>query len=190
MLGISNLHKKSSTARVSEACRTERRPPNAGNLRAKGGAMRTADEANWRLEQADSAQRSALVIIWTVQIRTHHIFREFCHLGLCQHTMRSNAWTSLEEYEFLTEYIPRFLKQQGIRVIFPLLAEVADAFLLKFPSRSEKFNRDSLIPVRCTLSCSLPLLIFSENPLLVWKSHSRRGQGWRCQTHSRPLREG
>ena len=173
MLGISNLHKKSSTARVSEACCTERRPPNAGNLRAKGGAMRTADEANWRLKQADSAQRSALVIIWT-----HHIFHEFCHLGLCQHTMRLNAWTSLEEYEFLTEYILRFLKQQGIHVIFPLLAEVADAFLLKFPSHSEKFNRDSLIPVRCTLSCSLPPLIFSENPLLVWKSHSQRGQGW------------
>ena len=105
--------------------------------------------------------------------------------------MRSNAWTSLEEYEFLTEYIPRFLKQQGIRVIFPLLAEVADAFLLKFPSRSEKFNRDSLIPVGCTLSCSLlPLILSLENPLLVRKPHSRRGQGWRCQTHSRLVREG
>ena len=178
MLGISNLQKKSSTARVSEACHTEHRPPNAGNLRAKGGAMRTVDEANWRLKQADSAWRSALVIIWTVQIQTHHIFHKFCHLGLCQHTMCLNTWMSLEEYKFLTEYIPRFLKQQGIRVIFPLLAEVTDAFLLKFPSCSERFSRDSLIPVCCTLSCSLPLLIFSENPLLVWKSHSQRGQGW------------
>ena len=83
--------------------------------------MRTADEANWRLEQADSAWRLALVIIWTIQIWTHHIFCKFCHLGLCQYTMRSNAWTSLKESEFLTEYIPRFLKQQGIRVIFLFL---------------------------------------------------------------------
>ena len=92
--------------------------------------------------------------------------------------MHLKVWMSLEEYEFLTQYILWFLKQQGICVIFLLLAKVADAFLLKFLSRSEKFNQDSLILVRRTLSCSLlPLILSLENPLLVWKPHLQRGQG-------------
>ena len=90
-------------------------------------------------------------------------------LRWCQHTMRKNAWTTLEEYQFLGGYIPRFLKQQESRILAPFLAEVAKAFLAKFPSRCPQFDRDSLIPVRRLFSLFLTFphsLI--EDPHLVW----------------------
>jgi hypothetical protein len=85
-------------------------------------------------------------------------------------TMRKNAWTTLEEYSFLETYIPRFLKQQEIRIVAPFLAEVAAAFLEKFPSHRKEFDRESLVPVILFRSfVPLPFLILTlENPHLVW----------------------
>ena len=54
--------------------------------------------------------------------------------------MHSNAWTTLEEYNFLEGYILWFLKQQETGVVAPFLAEVTMAFLAKFPSRSAEYN--------------------------------------------------
>lgn len=62
--------------------------------------------------------------------------------------MRSNAWTTTEEYNHLTGLIPQFISQQEIRVIAPWLAGEAAKFFEKFPSRSAEFDRDSLIEVR------------------------------------------
>ena len=74
--------------------------------------------------------------------------------------MRRNAWTTVEEYEFLTGYIPRFVKQQEVRVVAPLLVEVATKFLTKFPSRSAMFDQDSLVVVS-----QIPLLV--PHPSLI-----------------------
>ena len=65
--------------------------------------------------------------------------------------MRSNAWTTLEEFEFLEDLIPQFLAQQELRVIGPWLAGTATTFFAKFPSRSTEFDRDRLTKVRPTL---------------------------------------
>jgi len=62
--------------------------------------------------------------------------------------MRSNAWTTLEELEFLEALIPQFVTQQGVRVVGPWLAEKATAFFAKFPSRSAEFDRDRMTNVR------------------------------------------
>jgi hypothetical protein len=47
---------------------------------------------------------------------------------------RSNSWTTNEERSLLLGYIPRFHKQQEIRIIAPFIIEVAMDFLAKFPS--------------------------------------------------------
>ena len=62
--------------------------------------------------------------------------------------MRSNAWTTVEEFDFLTERIPQFICQQEVRSIAPWLAGVATNFFVKFPSRSAVFGRDQLTNVR------------------------------------------
>ena len=86
--------------------------------------------------------------------------------------MRKSAWTTLEEYVFLCAYIPRFLKQQEVRVVAPFHAEVSSAFLDKFPSRRSEFSRESLLPVSCThlvpLSSLIPPSLLLEDPQLVW----------------------
>ena len=65
----------------------------------------------------------------------------------CQRTMRSNAWTTLEEFNFLSDLIPQFVSQQEIRVVGLWLAEMAAAFFTNFPSRSAQFDRDRLTKV-------------------------------------------
>jgi hypothetical protein len=85
--------------------------------------------------------------------------------------MRKSAWTTLDEYLFLEGYIPRFLKQQEVRVVASFLAEVAAAFFLKFPSRREELNSEQWINVSCVPRCPLPSLIpplSLEDPQLVW----------------------
>jgi len=62
--------------------------------------------------------------------------------------MRSNAWTTLEELEFLEALIPQFVTQQGVRVVGPWLAEKAAVFFAKFPSRSAEFNHDCMTNIR------------------------------------------
>jgi len=74
--------------------------------------------------------------------------------------MRSNAWTTLEEFTFLDGLIPQFLTQQGIRVVGPWLAETAAAFADKFPLRSAEFDRDRLTNV-----CFILVVIFQPTHL-------------------------
>jgi len=66
----------------------------------------------------------------------------------CQRRMRSNAWTTLEEFDFLSNLIPQFMSQQEVRIIGPWLAATASNFFAKFPSRSAQFDRDRLTKVR------------------------------------------
>jgi len=61
--------------------------------------------------------------------------------------MRSNAWTTVEELNFLEALIPQFISQQEVRVVGPWLAEKAVAFIAKFPLRSTEFDRDRLTKV-------------------------------------------
>jgi len=107
---------------------------------------------------------------------------EFVPLYSFASRMRSNAWTTLEEYDFLNELIPQFLSQQEIRVIAPWLAGVVTAFFKKFPSRSSQFDRDRLTSVRFCFYTppQPPCLSFLETPDMVRKSHSRLCQGNRC----------
>lgn len=62
--------------------------------------------------------------------------------------MRSNAWTTQDEFDYLTPCIPRFVEQQGLRIVSPFLIEVAKAFLAKFPSRATEFTCEELVKVR------------------------------------------
>jgi len=62
--------------------------------------------------------------------------------------MRSNAWTTLEEFNFLEGLIPQFVIQQEVRVVGPWLAEKTAAFFAEFPLRSAEFNRDRMTNVR------------------------------------------
>ena len=73
--------------------------------------------------------------------------------------MRSSAWTTTEEYEYLNGYIPRFLKQQETRVLSHFLAEVTIAFLDKFPSRRKEYDRESMLRVSHIPPCPLHSLI-------------------------------
>ena len=72
----------------------------------------------------------------------------------CQRTMRSNAWTTLEEFTFLEDLVPQFVSQQKVRVVGPWLAEKAAAFFAKFPLRSAEFDRDRLTKV-CFISMEI-----------------------------------
>ena len=60
--------------------------------------------------------------------------------------MRSNAWTTKEEYEFLTARIPGFLSHPRNNAVF--LAETAVSFLIEFPTRSLGHDRVQMITVR------------------------------------------
>ena len=68
--------------------------------------------------------------------------------------MRSNAWTTQDEFDYLTLCILCFVKQQEIRIVSSFLIEVATAFLVKFPSRAVEFTLKELSKV-WTISSSL-----------------------------------
>jgi hypothetical protein len=62
--------------------------------------------------------------------------------------MRSNAWTTQEEYDFLTALLPKFISQRETRSIAPFLGETACDFLKRFPARSSSFDRKQMAVVR------------------------------------------
>ena len=90
--------------------------------------------------------------------------------------MRSNAWTTVNEFEFLTEWIPQFRAQQDIRVVGPWLAGVSAAFLTEFPSRSAQFERDRLIKV------CFPPLVASQPFQFTPSRNCGRGMGTTPET--------
>ena len=113
-------------------------------------------------------------------------------LHLCQRVMRSNAWTTVEELNFLEALIPQFVSQQEVRVVGPWLAEKATAFFAKFPLRSAEFDRDRLTKVCFSLMGSSRSLTHSviETTDVVWEPHPRPYQRNGRSSRSRPLRQG
>lgn len=63
-------------------------------------------------------------------------------------SMRSNAWTTQPEYDFLSSQISRFLYQQEKCDIAPFIAETLNTFLTRFPSRATEFSKATLATVR------------------------------------------
>lgn len=84
--------------------------------------------------------------------------------------MRSNAWTTQEEYDFLTSLIPTFTSHQGIRDIAPFLTATADDFLIKFPARSPEYDREQMTKVRF---CLIYLYLFIPLYLQYPRSYAR-----------------
>ena len=110
----------------------------------------------------------------------------------CQQGMRSNAWTTVPEFDFLNDLVPKFLSQQDIRVVGPWLAELTTAFFEKFPSRSAQFDRDRLTKVCFIFAYFIPPShsFCVEIADVVRESHPRLRQGNRCSPCSRPLWQG
>lgn len=73
--------------------------------------------------------------------------------------MRGNAWTTLEEFEYLESLKTKFLAEQESRTVGSWLAHTAGLFLKKFPLRAEKFDRE-----RLTLVCGF---LFHESHIYL-----------------------
>lgn len=63
-------------------------------------------------------------------------------------SMRKNAWTTQEEFNFLTSLIPKFFAFQSVRNIAPFYAETTKLFLEKFPTRQAEFELPEISLVR------------------------------------------
>ena len=61
--------------------------------------------------------------------------------------MRSNSWTTQEEYNFLDALVPKFLSGQEVCSIAPFLSEMAVAFLKEFPDCAVKYNHKKMAKV-------------------------------------------
>lgn len=67
--------------------------------------------------------------------------------GMC-----GNAWTTLEEFNYLTALKTRFISEQDSRTVGSWLAHTAGEFLKKFPLRATQFDRGRLTNVRLLLT--------------------------------------
>lgn len=90
--------------------------------------------------------------------------------------MRKNAWTTLEEFDFLTELIPQFHSagNQAYGDVSTFLGDTARLFLIQFPVRLEEFDRPAMIKVRFQWLHSLTIYLhYLEITRMVWQPHPK-----------------
>ena len=85
--------------------------------------------------------------------------------------MRGNAWTTLEEFQYLNALKTRFTAEQDNQSVGSWLSHTASEFLKQFPLHAAQFNRERLKLVR---SIILFLLHISNSSIyLYFRSYAR-----------------
>lgn len=105
--------------------------------------------------------------------------------------MRKNAWTTLEEFDFLTERIPLFHSagSQGYGNVALFLGDLARLFLIQFPVRLEEYDRSSMTKVCFRWMDSIAIyLCCLEIARMVWQPHPKHCEGNGRPQLPRPLR--